>query len=151
MQIEDFYKLSNFHVNELDIKNRPIISKISRIKLKLMTRLDKAVIIAKESFGIEAGQFIIHCIMLGEHSKGSKHNTGEAVDGHFRGLNLYQSVMVGFKAGFHGIGYYIWWNSTGVHFDIRNQSHISTWASLEKGEYIYDYDTFCDRLLIEGT
>ena len=150
MNTEDFYKLSNFHVNEFDLKHRLISSKIDTIELDLMTKLDGAVGFAKETFGLDAGKFIVHCITLGAHAKGSQHYIGKAVDGHFKGLNLYQSVMIGMRAGFTGIGFYTWWNNKGVHFDIREQDHASTWASFTRGQYSYDFEAFCERLLMDA-
>lgn len=148
MKIDDFYKLKNFHIDELDIKGRPIVSKINTIEEELMVKLDRSVSLAKETFGMDVGKFIVHCIVLGHHSRGSKHYVGQAVDGHFKGLNLYQSVMIGLKAGFRGIGYYTWWNNPGIHFDIRDQEHVSTWASFAEGQYSYDFEAYCERLLM---
>lgn len=149
MTIEEFSNLDNFHISEKDMFGRPIIEKIEIIKPKLMYKLDEAVAFAKQEFGKENGAFIIHCIVLGEHSAKSKHYSGEAVDGHFRRLNLYQQVFIGLKVGFRGVGYYPDWKNKGVHFDTRKQTHVSTWLQWN-GEYIYDYDKYLERLLFEA-
>ena len=149
MKIEEFKNLRNFHISELDYRGRPIISKLSLVKSSLMYRLDEAVGFAKQEYGKDQGKFRIHCIVLDEHSENSKHYTGEAVDGHFSGLSLYEMVMIGMKAGFTGIGYYPDANTKFVHFDIREQDHISTWLFIH-GEYVYDYDIFTERLLMEA-
>lgn len=150
MNTEDFYKLSNFHIDEFDTRRRLISSKMGIIELDLMVKMDEAVGIAKETFGNDAGKFIVHCIVMGDHAKGSQHYIGRAVDGHFKGLNLYQSVMIGFKIGFKGIGYYTWWNDKGIHFDIRDQEHVSTWCSFARDQYSYDFEMFMERLLMEA-
>jgi hypothetical protein len=148
MKLDNFYELHNFHVDELDIYGRSIITDIDIIEEQLMLKTDQMVSMAKETFGSDVGQFIVHSIVAGKHAKKSKHYIGQAIDGHFAKLNLYQSVMVGLKAGFGGIGYYPWWNNPGVHLDIRAQIHPSTWASFEKGKYNYDFQTFIERLLM---
>ena len=150
MKLQDFAELRNFQVSEKDIYDKLITEGLEKINLTLMLRLDEAVGFAKQEFGKNNGKFIVHCIMAGKHSKNSYHYKGEAVDGHFAGLDLLQQVFIGFKAGFKGIGYYPHWNSKGVHFDIRDQAHVSTWFRLNDSEYVYDYDAFIDRLQIEG-
>lgn len=148
MKIDDFYTLKNFHVTELDIYGRLLTEDIDVIEEQLMLQVDAMVSMAKEYFGTYAGRFYVHSIVSGKHTKGSKHDIGQAIDGHFEGLNLYQSVMVAMKAGVRGIGYYTWWNSQGIHVDIRSQAHTSTWASFKRGTYEYDYSTVIDRLLM---
>ena len=149
MTIEGFARLHNFHESELDYRGRPIISKCSLIKLDLITRLDKSVSLAKEHYGRDRGKFKIHDFVLDKHSENSKHYTGEAVDGHFYGLSLYESVLIGMIAGFTGIGYYPEANTPFVHFDIREQDYITTWLYIHD-EYVYDFDIFTERLLMEA-
>jgi len=138
------------------------------IHAELMQKWDYEVslakILSKKLYGTEKyGQFIVHCIAWGNHSKDSKHKSGEAGDGHHRGLNLYQTVMLMMKAGFTGIGIYPEWAHPGVHGDIRKQDHISTWIGYylkdHNGDYIigddghriqrynYDFKDFMDVLL----
>jgi len=148
MELSDFHMLKNFHVTEKDIYGRLIIEDLERIEEQLMIKVDAMVSTAKEYFGSDAGQFIVHSIVAGAHTPGSKHFTGEAMDGHFAGLNLYQAVMVALKAGFRGIGYYPWWNRLGIHVDIRSQAHTSVWASFSTGAYEYDYGIVIERLLM---
>ena len=148
MDIESFYLLKNFHVTEKDIYGRLITEDLDRIEEQLMIKVDAMVSTAKESFGTDVGKFIVHSIVSGGHTPGSKHYSGEAIDGHFTGLNLYQAVMVGLKAGFRGIGYYPWWGSPGIHVDIRSQAHTSVWASFSSGAYEYDYGAVVERLLM---
>ena len=113
-----------------------------------MRTIDRAVTMAKETFG-SRGVFLVHCITAGEHTVNSKHYTGEAIDGHFKDLSLYEQTLIGWKAGFKGIGFYEWWKHPGVHFDIRKQRHVSTWFSTQQGEYNYDFGEFLERLLME--
>lgn len=165
MTTEEFQRLHNFSIEETDIFGRPIIAQISKIQLALMQKIDVAVSLAKQDYGAD-GSFLVHAITLGAHSKDSQHYQGKAIDGHFRGLTLYQSVMYLFKAGFTGIGIYPGWTHRGIHADIREQGHVSTWIGYymrdDKGEimrdekgnpiqkYKYDYPHFMEQLLIES-
>jgi hypothetical protein len=110
--------------------------------------MDKAITLVKEIYGGVNGQFIVHDINQGQHSEGSKHYSGEAIDGHFRGLNLFQTAMILFKAHFSGIGIYPDWKHKGVHADIRDQDHVSTWVQ-RNGNYIYDWNYFVEQLELE--
>ena len=149
MILEQFRKLDNFHEQETDIYKRLLTSNLKGISNILMCKMDNAITLAKEYFNYARGQFIVHDINSGDHSGKSLHYEGKAIDGHFIGLNLYETVMIGLKAGFNGIGYYPNWKSKGVHFDIRKQNHVSTWLCID-GKYIYDFDTFLEKLLIES-
>jgi uncharacterized protein YcbK (DUF882 family) len=148
MIIEDFDNIDNFTPDEKDLYGRPIIEDLDKIKLSLMTMIDHAVTLAKRDYGDRDGSFIVHCITRGAHAAKSKHYTGEAIDGHFHGLDLFQTMMIGWKAGFHGIGIYEWWQHPGVHLDIRKQKHVSTWFSTVQGEYNYTHREFVERALL---
>jgi len=144
MTVDEWTELQNFGVDEKDAFGRPITAKIEVINPELMARLDWVVTYAKQEFGPGNGAFIVNCITLGAHSHGSQHYLGRAVDGYFKGLTLYEMVMLGFKAGFTGIGYYLDWNIPGVHLDIR-ENGVATW--LRDYEYFYDFTYFTGRLL----
>ena len=137
MTIDEFKKLKNFSIEERDVYKRAITSDIAGIQKPLMLRIDRAVSFTKQVYGDKAGQFIVHDINLGIHSKKDGfHTRGMAIDGHFRGLDLYEQVMIGLKFGFKGVGFYLKWNVPGVHFDIRNQQRLSLWYVNE----FYEYD-----------
>lgn len=148
MTKEAFKQLNNFSLNEKDLFGRPLITKIDEIDPRLMWKADKMISIAKKEFGNSKGIFIIHDINLGKHSEDSLHYQGKAIDGHFMGLNLYETVMLGVMVGFKGIGYYPDWNHKGAHLDIRDISHVLMWYH-ENGEYIYDTSKIIERLANE--
>jgi len=163
MTIEEFRRLHNFSITEQGlIDNKPIITNLEIIRFELMKKLDDIVTFAKELYGTK-GRFIVHCIAYGSHSDKSQHYLGRAVDGHFVGLSLSQTACLMFKAGFKGIGLYYEWANPGIHADIREQSHVSTWLGYylkdHNGDFIigddgkriqryeYDYGKFMDQLL----
>jgi len=148
MTIEQFKRLRNFNIDEKDIQGRLLISQIDIVKPELMKKIDDAIMLAKVEYGEEAGQFIVHCITAGKHTESSKHYTGEAIDGHFRELNLFQTAMILFKVRFTAIGLYPEWRHKGIHADIREQDHVSMWVQ-KQGEYIYDFNYFIEQLGIE--
>jgi len=148
MTIDEFRRLHNFSIDEKDIQGRSLISQIDIVKPELMLKIDDSVNIAKAEYGETAGQFLVHCITAGEHVKDSRHYTGEAIDGHFRGLNLFQTAMILFKNRFTAIGLYPEWRHKGIHVDIRKQGHVTTWVQ-KQGEYIYDFNYFIEQLGIE--
>jgi len=151
MNAQQIKTLHNFNVHEKDLYGRLIFGPVNTrgIKYALMGKVDEAISFAKDTFGEEDGQFLVHDINSGEHSPRSKHYTGEAIDGHFRGLDLYQTVMILFRFQFTGIGIYPDWKHPGIHADIRAQDHVTTWVQKD-GEYIYDYNYFIEQLLIES-
>jgi len=165
MTTEEFQRLHNFSIEETDIQGRPIVAQIGKIQLPLMQKIDTAVSRAKQDYSAD-GIFVVHCITLGKHSKESQHYQGKAIDGHFLGLTLYQAVMYLFKAGFNAIGIYPDWEHRGIHADIREQDHVSTWIGYymrdDKGEFVlddkgdriqkyrYDFPHFMEQLLLES-
>ena len=84
-------------------------------------------------------KFTIHCDV--EKRKGSSwHNEGKAIDGHFEGMDAYdQYEAAGRFDDFNGIGFYLWWNSPGIHLDTRPHGKLkydSRWFSPKKGIYL---------------
>ena len=144
----DIGLLHNFSRREKDIKGRQIFGAYHGIDFDLMRKIDLAVTLAKQTYGEEQGAFIIHDINQGGHSANSYHYSGQAIDGHFRGLTLYQAAILLFKFQFGGIGVYPDWEHKGIHADIRDQEHTSTWVH-HKGQYIYDWGYFDEQLGLE--
>ena len=140
--------LRNFSKDEGDIFGRKIFEKAYDIENELMTRVDKMIDFAKQEYGSKNGAFIVHDINLGDHITGSLHYKGKAIDGHFRGLNLFHSFLLLVKFNFHGIGLYPQWSKKGFHADIRNSERLATWVQWD-AEYKYDWDFFEEQLEIE--
>lgn len=140
--------LRNFHRNEKDIFGREIFENYSGIEYDLMEKVDKLVSFAKQTYGESEGALIVHDINLGTHTTGSLHDKGKAIDGHFRGLNLFQIAQLLFKFRFGGIGLYPDWKKRGFHADIRNSDRIATWV-YHKKSYNYDWNYFVEQLEIE--
>jgi len=140
--------LHNFSKYEKDIFGRQVFQAYGEIKFTLMQKMDLAISLAKQTYGEEQGAFIVHDINNGEHNTNSLHYIGEAIDGHFRGLTLYQTALLLFKSRFGGIGLYPDWKHKGIHADIRDQEHVSTWVQ-HKEQYIYDWEFFDEQLSLE--
>ena len=140
--------LHNFSRHEKDIKGRQIFHAYEGIDFNLMRRIDLAVTLAKLTYGEGQGAFIVHDINNGEHGPNSLHYIGQAIDGHFRELTLYQVALLLFKFRFGGIGLYPDWKHKGIHADIREQEHASTWVH-HKGKYIYEWEYFDEQLSLE--
>ena len=141
-------KLRNFSKDETDIFGRKIFEKAYDIEPELMTRVDKMVDFAKQEYGSKKGAFIVHDINLGDHITGSLHYKGKAIDGHFRGINLFQSFLLLAKFNFHGIGLYPQWQRRGFHADIRNSERLATWVHWD-GDYNYKWNFFEEQLGLE--
>lgn len=148
MTKEEFKQLDNFSINEKDIFGREITEDLKNIDKYLMQKIDKCISVAKYEYG-NKGAFIVHDINLGKHSVDSFHYKGMAIDGHFQGLNLHQSVMLGIQAGFRGVGFYPDWQHPGVHFDIRGTPHLAMWYKAEN-EYVYDFSLIIEKLLTQS-
>jgi uncharacterized protein YcbK (DUF882 family) len=139
----EFKNLVNFSLDERDYKGREITQRLSQISHELMLRADTMVTLAKEILCKVNGQFIIHDInYAGGHTDKSLHSVGMALDGHFRGIVVYHliPVLLAFKAGITGIGWYPWWKHPGLHIDVRAVEYPVTWISPAEGQYKYDYE-----------
>ena len=148
MTLHEIGLLHNFNRHEKDIFGRQIFHAYEEIKFDLMKKIDLAVELAKQTYGEEQGAFIVHDINLGEHGASSYHYSGEAIDGHFRGITLYQAALLLFKFRFGAIGLYPDWEHKGIHADVRNQDHVSTWVH-HRGQYIYDWNYFDEQMGLE--
>ena len=135
-------ELKNFSADEKDIYGRKIFSMMGAIDPMLMERIDYAVTLGKGLFSNTF--FVVHDINQGEHSKGSLHYEGKAIDGHFKHLPLERQWFLCTLAGFKGIGVYYDWDHVGVHCDIRDQDVMSVWY--KNGEYNYNRIDLMERL-----
>ena len=135
-------ELKNFSVGEKDIYGRKIFNMMGAIDPMLMERIDYAVTLGKGLFSNTF--FVVHDINQGEHSKGSLHYEGKAIDGHFKHLPLERQWFLCTLAGFKGIGVYYDWDHVGVHCDIRDQDVMSVWY--KNGEYNYNRIDLMERL-----
>ena len=140
--------LRNFSEYEKDVYGRHIFEKAYEIDPVLMERVDKMVDFAKQEYGTVRGQFVVHDINLGDHSTGSLHYKGMAIDGHFKDVNLSISAMLLMKYGFKGVGLYPQWNNKGFHADIRNTDTVTTWVHYDS-DYQYEWQFFEEQLEIE--
>ena len=148
MTTHEIALLRNFSKSEKDVFGREIFEKYYEIENDLMTNVDNLVDFAKQNYGTRDGALIVHDINLGEHVAGSLHGKGRAIDGHFKGINLFQITVLLMKFGFNGIGLYPQWNAKGFHADIRKGPHTSTWVYYDE-EYNYDWLFFEEQLEIE--
>jgi len=143
-------ELKNFSVGEKDIYGRKIFNMMGAIDPMLMERIDYAVTLGKGLFSNTF--FVVHDINQGEHSKGSLHYEGKAIDGHFAHLPLERQWFLCMLAGFKGIGIYPEHKTPDIHADIRDQDVVSVWRGYYtlhinkdgKEEIVQDYEY--DRL-----
>jgi len=141
MTEKEFKTLKNFSPLEADLSGRLIIGKRKRIVPELMYCADYTVSLVKRYHPDVI--FIVVDINRGEHTDGSFHYSGKAIDGFFYDtkrkmilplpMQYYYMTLGGFK----GIGVYPEHKQPKVHGDIREQKHLSVW-------YAY-YDTVIEN------
>ncbi len=116
MKKSDFRQIHNFTAVEV-MKTG---AKLKDVKAQLFFALD----VLRELTGLPIA---LICVTTGEHTKGSKHDSGEAVDVTINGkIELPTLLKCAFMAGFTGIGVY--WNGVcaSYHFDI-GRKEIAMW------------------------
>lgn len=79
------------------------------------------------------------------HSKKSQHYIGRAIDCVAKDISLLDFYLAADAVGFTGIGAYPFWNTPGLHVDIRDGDPIR-WYQNEDGEYVYGADKVIDVL-----
>lgn len=144
---EEFDTLKHFKFTETDVKERIITAKIYHIEPELMYRTDYTVGLVKKYY--PNAVFIVVDINQGEHTEGSLHDEGKAIDGYFydrvKKIILPLSVQYYFMTlgGFKGIGVYPEHRRPKVHSDIREQKYLSVWYAYymeENGEKVQKYE-----------
>jgi len=84
-------------------------------------------------------KFIVHSSTDGEHSMGSAHYRGEAVDGHFEDMDVIEQYLIAEQFNFPGLGFYPHWVSPGIHVDTRRQEPFqkgARWWRDKTGFYV---------------
>ncbi len=149
MTEEQFKSFSNFSWNERDIKGRLLRDQIESLNVAFMVRLNMAITDAKEYHGEKAGQFIVYDFTLDHHNPDGYHPKGRAVDGAFRGLNLFQSYLIFERWLMGGIGIYPHTMPDKIiHIDDRDGLRAARWVRT-KTEYKYDPVFFSKQLIAE--
>jgi len=102
--------------------------------------LDKTLIITLDDLrGYVGKPFHIHCD-FDPRKNFSWHSYGFAIDGHFENMHAYDQYEAACRFDdFNGIGFYLWWNSPGIHIDTRPHGklkHDARWFSPKKGIYL---------------
>lgn len=126
MTKQEIERLKNFTLSEKDTSGRLIFAEYKAINPALMFRADWMVSYAKSEFG-EGTVFNVIDINQGLHSKSGYHPRGEAIDGYFKGLSLYEQVLISLTSGMKGVGFYPSWRQPGIHNDIRDVEYVSMW------------------------
>ena len=85
--------------------------------------------------------FIVNCgYATSGHSPNSYHYKGEAVDGRFKSLNIFDQFFEALKEdSFKGVGLYIFENRPFLHLDIRKRESKLIWYRDREGIYHYDF------------
>ncbi len=149
MTEEQFKSLSNFSLNERDIKGRLLRDQIENLNYTFLSHLDLAITDAKEYHGQREGQFIVYDFTLDQHNPDGYHPKGRAVDGAFRELNLFQSFLIFERWQFGGIGIYPHTLPDKiVHIDDRVSFRALRWVRT-KTEYKYDPLFFEQNLITD--
>lgn len=100
-------------------------------------KVNPYLVIALDALRDSVGKpIIIHCAYSTDgHAKDSMHYNGKAVDIHIVGLNVVDQFLAAERIGlFNGIGVYPFWNSPGLHLDIRTQP--GRWGRNAAGVYV---------------
>lgn len=70
------------------------------------------------------------------HSSESQHKLGNAIDGYVKEMSLFDQLMSALRFKFKGIGVYPFWNTPGLHLDMRvNATHRALWWRDKNGKY----------------
>jgi len=87
------------------------------------------------------------------HARNSKHYLGQAADIVIMGLPLSLQFFYAIRAGFRGIGVYPYWNTPGLHVDVRplDDGHpIDMWFRDKNGLYESNMSTKTFTKIIRG-
>ncbi len=150
MTEEQYKKLDNFGWDERDIKGRLLRDQIGRLSTLFMSRLDHAISDVKQLYGKDEGQFIVYDFVSDVHNPEGYHPRGRAIDGAFRGLDLFQTFLIFDWWRFGGIGIYPYTLPDKiVHVDDRDSFRASRWVRTKEG-YIYLPEFFKKQLITES-
>lgn len=62
----------------------------------------------------------IHCgFEIKGHAKNGYHPRGKAADIHIKNMSVIDQLLLALKFPFNGVGIYPFWNSPGIHVDVR--------------------------------
>lgn len=141
MTKKEFKTLDNFGLLEKDFSGRLITTRRRHIEPELMYCADYTVGLVKKYDPDII--FVVVDINLGEHTDGSFHYKGMAIDGFFydtvKKIILPLPIQYYFMTlgGFKGIGIYPEHKQPKVHGDVRDQRHLSVWYAYY-GEIVKD-------------
>ncbi len=114
MKIADIARLNNFGINEKTTFGDFVFDKVEGLNSDFIFFHDYFVSSTKEDYGQREGQCIIHDFNMRTH-EGIDHPGGIAVDFHFRGIGLNDTVMTAIAFGYRKIFFYPEWKHPGVH------------------------------------
>jgi len=114
MKIEAIGRLNNFSVGEKTIFEDLVFGKVEGLNSDFVFFHDAFVSNMKVDYGQREGQCIIHDFNMRTH-EGIDHPGGVAVDFHFRGIGLNDTVMAAIAFGYRKIFFYPEWKHRGVH------------------------------------
>ena len=106
--------LKNFSIDELSVFKETIFGKMEDLNDNFIFDFDKMLTKTKEKYGAQKGICVIHDFNMRGHT-GKDHPLGLAADWHFKGISLFQTVMICIEHGYRKIFFYPYWNIPGVH------------------------------------
>jgi hypothetical protein len=114
MKIIEIAKLRNFNADEKTVFGDFVFGKMEDLNRDFVFFHDGFVSQMKRDYGSRNGQCIIHDFNMRQHD-GEDHPEGIAVDYHFRGIGLYDTVMGAIAFGYRKIFFYPEWKQPGMH------------------------------------
>ena len=99
---------------------------INRVKVRLVYWVDELRCMAN-------APVTVHCAY--EDRSSGFHPQGEAADIHVSGMSVLDQFILASKLPFMGIGLYPYWNSRGLHVDIRSGNIRYDWYRDKQGVY----------------
>ena len=157
MKKEDFTKFKNFKIKEKNVFGKKAFPDVDLLSFDMMKLLDAQTTFAKDFYSNSKISCIVHATTGGKHSENSQHYKGKAIDVHFRGMTLYEQVMLSLIFPWSAVGIYPTWKTKGLHLDLRDREEykpILLWFVKNirinnefKLEYIYEKNEVFNKIL----
>lgn len=105
--------------NLKNFQKKEWISDPSKVNIALVEMVDELTSFVKQEHGSRATCVVHVAYEPSGHSENSQHYLGNAVDLHFAGVHIFDQYLAAERFNFSGLGVYPFWNSPGLHLDVR--------------------------------